>query len=214
MATPKLIAAVIGILLMVGVAHAAPIVGLGDPITNPALSGGTVIDFDTGPTGDFTTQTFGDVTFTGVGAPFTIGPDFINQFNTRGVNSLFNGFDLLPDAFRFDFANPVNALAFNWGAADNHWLLSAFDADGNLLESFVVPQTFSSNAGEFFGIAHDGIKFATLTDQNDVFQGDFVFIDNFTFFTAPIVSPVPAPATLLLLVGALAGLGVLRRLRA
>jgi hypothetical protein len=94
-----------------------------------------------------------------------------------------------------------------------------FDAGDNLLESFVVPQTFASNAGEFFGIAHDGIKFATLTDQHDNdfpppnLPGDFVFIDNFTFVTAPIVPPVPAPATLLLLGGALAGLGVLRRLR-
>jgi hypothetical protein len=210
----KLVAAVTGILVMTAVAHAAPIAGLGDPNTSPALSGGTVIDFDAGPTGQFATQTFGNVTFTGVGDPFTIGPDFIGQFNTRGVNSLFNGFGLLPDQFRFDFATPVNAFAFNWGAGDNDWLLSVFDAGDNLLESFVVPKTFASNAGEFFGIAHDGIKFATLTDQNDVFEGDFVFIDNFTFVTGPTVPPVPAPATLLLLGCAITGLVALRRLLA
>lgn len=163
------------------VASADTLSGLGNPNTNPSLAGGTVINFDSGPTGLFNAITFGNTTFTGIGAPVNIGPDFNGSFNTRGVNSMFNGFDFVPASFRFDFANPVSAFGFNWGAADNTWVMNAYNSAGVLLETFAVPGTFSSNAGEYFGIAADGIKYATITDQKNKFaEGDYVFIDNFT----------------------------------
>jgi len=177
-------------------ANAASISGLGDPINNSALMGGTVIDFDAGPTGNFSNITLSGVTFTGVDAPLTIGSDFIRNYNTRGINSAYNDFDYIPSAFRFDFATPVNAFGFNWGASDYSWLLSAFNSQGNLLETFSMPVLQFRNAGEYYGIAASGVAFATLVTQSD----DYVFIDNFTY--AGQQTAVPEPSNVL-------GLGLL-----
>jgi hypothetical protein len=191
-----------GLFAGTGTSFAIPITGTGDTSLAPALAGSTLIDFDAGPTGSFASYTSGNVTFTGVGAPLNVGPDFNGSFNTRGVNSLFNGFDLDPDAMRSDFAAPVSAFAFLWGAADNTWDLRAFDAANNLIESLAIGPVFSSNAGDYFGIAAGGIAYATLTDRLDnIGGGDFVFIDNFRYGGA--VS-VPEPSTL-----AVFGLGLL-----
>lgn len=202
----KLIGGAAGLVFLAGAtgAQATAISGVGEPISEPTLAGGTIIDFDSGPVGSFNTQTFGNVTFTGVDAPFTIGLDFNGQFNTEGGLSLFNDFDFIPRQFRFDFATAVDAFAFNWGAADFTWLLSAFDSGNNLIESFVVPPTFGSNSGEYFGIAASGIAFATL----ETLSGDYVFIDDFTYQAGSIID-VPEPATLALFGGGLVFLALL-----
>lgn len=71
----------------VGLASVVPITGLGDPISSPELADGTVIDFDSGPTGFYSSVTIGNVTFdvdpTAI-APFEWGGDFSGQFNTSG----------------------------------------------------------------------------------------------------------------------------------
>ena len=74
------------ILLATHVAQAANIVGFGDPISRPELTGGTVIDFDNGPTGFYFTVTTDNITFDvdPNGGPFEWGPDFNGQFNTSG----------------------------------------------------------------------------------------------------------------------------------
>jgi hypothetical protein len=172
-------------------ASASSISGLGDPITNSLLTGGTVQDFDASPQGNFSSITLNNVTYIGVDAPLTIGSDFIGQYNNQGVNSIYNGFDYIPSQFQFDFATSVDAFAFNWGASDNTWLLSAFGSGGELIETLIVPQVFASNAGEYFGIAASGITSATLVDLKDrIPEGDYVFIDN---FTTKSVSTVPEP---------------------
>jgi hypothetical protein len=77
----------------------------------------------------------------------------------------------------------------------------------------MVPGTFASNAGEFFGIAAAGIKFATITDQkNNIAAGDYVFIDRFTTTDAGI-AVTPEPSTLLLLASSLTGLAAVVRRR-
>src|SRR5688572_10843074 len=85
-------------------ASAAPIIGVGDPLTNPALTGGAQQGFDAVAAGDYGSLTLGNVTYIGVGAPFTIDGSFNGSFNTTGGQSMLNGFDELPAAFRFDFA--------------------------------------------------------------------------------------------------------------
>lgn len=178
-----------------------------------AIPGGTVIDFDTAPTGLYAATTLSGVTFTGVGAPFDIGPDFNGSFNTFGGKSLFNGFDFIPSAFRIDFSGAVDAFAFNWGAADNTWTLTAYDSSNVVIESHSIAQAFGSNAGDYRGISAPGIAYITLVDNADRFSGDYVFIDAFTFHSDAGPASVPEPASLVVLLGLTGGLAVARRRR-
>uniref|UniRef100_UPI0025F8E3FC hypothetical protein n=1 Tax=Chamaesiphon sp. GL140_3_metabinner_50 TaxID=2970812 RepID=UPI0025F8E3FC len=82
-----------GIYFSAGNANAVLISGTGNPLT--AIPGATVIDFETTTSGDFSSVTIGNVTFSGIGAPLTIGSDFSGQFNNPG-KSISNGFDFVP----------------------------------------------------------------------------------------------------------------------
>lgn len=195
-------------------AGAATLSGFGDPLADPALAGGVQEGFDTTTAGLYNAITIGAVTYSGIGAPLTIGTDYNGVYNNSGGQSLFNDFDLTPSEFRFDFASTVTAFGFNWGAADNTWLLQAFDAAGNLLESMSILGTFSSNKGEYFGISTGtAIAYAILTDQkNDITGGDYVFVDRFTTNGRSTVVPLPGAAVLLLSgLGLLGGLSFRRR---
>ena len=180
-----------------GAASATTISGIGSPVA--AIPGGTVEGFDSTTAGLYSALTFGNVTITSIGDPFTIGTDFNGSYNTSGGQSLYNDFDYTPLSFRFDFATAVDAFAFNWGASDYVWYLDAFDSVGTLLDTLAISPTYGSGAGEYFGIAATGISYATLFTTS----GDYVFIDN---FTSGAVAPIPVPASLPLL---LAGLGAL-----
>jgi hypothetical protein len=206
------VAIITAILFAVSPASAATIIGFGDPLSDAALAGGIQQGFDSVANGDYESITLGNVTYIGVDAPLTIGPDFNGDFNTTGGKSLFTGFDLIPHEFRFDFATPVDAFAFNWGAADNVFILNAYNADDELLETLAIPATNMSNAGEYFGLAAEGISYAILSDTFNVFpDGDFVFIDRFTILGS--LTPVPEPATLLLFGAGVAAMAVRRRSR-
>jgi hypothetical protein len=198
-----------GISVSAAKASAAAISGFGSPID--AIAGGTVIDFETAPSGDFANITLGNVTFTGVGAPLTIGSDYGGKYNNLG-KSIFNGFDYVPNQFRFDFGSTVNAFAFNFGASDLPWRLSSFDVNGNLLDSRIIAPVFASNRGDYFGIAANGIKYATLVNQG---SGDYVFIDNFTTTSVANATSVPEPFTIVgTLVGGTAALRMRKKIKA
>ena len=74
-------------------AHATVISGLGDPLTNAALAGGTQEGFDSTAAGVYNSITIGNVTYSGIGSGLNIGPDFNGNFNTTGGQSLFTDFD-------------------------------------------------------------------------------------------------------------------------
>ena len=187
-------------------AVAAPISGVGLPTDTVALSGGTVIDFES--TGNFSgaSLSVGGVTFTGNG-PVHVSNDYAGSYNTRGTYHITN-FGSLPNQYQFSFSGAVSAFAFLWGAADVAWTLTAYGAADQVLESVVISPTYSGNAGNYFGIAADGIVRATLSGG----QGDYVFIDNFSYKTAS-TNDVPEPGVLSLLAVALAGAGLVARRR-
>ena len=208
-----LAAAFVGAASLVTPTYGMPVSGTGEPVSVPALAGGTIVDFDSLPTGLFASVGASGVTFTGVGAPLDIGSDFIGAFNTRGTQSLYNNFDLAPHTIEIAFDNPVSAFAFNWGASDNIWDMTAFDSADNILETSAIDPVFSSNAGDFFGIATAGIARILLVDRLDTIpNGDYVFVDNFTF--AGNVSPVPLPGAVWLMLSSIAALAAACRANA
>ena len=189
-------------------ANAASISGFGSPLS--AISGGTVIDFETAPSGDFEKITLGNVTFTGVDARLTIGSDYSGEYNNPG-KSIYNGVDYAPNQFKFDFGSTVNAFAFNFGASNTPWRLSSFDVGGNLLDSRIIAPTLASNRGDYFGISANGIKYATLVQQSR--NDDYVFIDNFTS-TSVATTAVPEPFTIVgTLIGGTAALRMRKKIK-
>lgn len=147
------------------------------------LAGGTVLTFDETARGNQTELDFGLVTVTGV---MDVSADYAGSYNTTGTASLQNR---MGDGsqFHFTFSSPVTAFGFNWGASDGAWTLNAYNSATELVDTFVLPALHESNAGDFFGITGEDIKYVTLSHDGY----DWIFLDNFTFVTAAI----PEPAT-------------------
>ena len=180
-------------------AQAAVIVGTGAPITNAALTGGTVVNFD-GVSGNYTNYVTPGVTIAGASH---IGGTYANNYNTFG-NSLDNmagGTQTLT----FNFVDAVSAFAFNFGASDVVWTLTAFSG-ANALESTTINPTTSSNTKSYFGLTGNNITSAKLTHSG----GDYVFVDNLTFAGA---GAVPEPATWAMMIIGFGAVGASMRRR-
>lgn len=180
--------------------------------SDSALSGASLIDFESAPTGTFTSLTIKGVTFstpTGGEVGF-VNSDYAGQYNTQG-QSLQNTY--ASNAFNklgINFANPTNAFGFNWGASNVEWTLTAFNSANEALDSIVLPLTVSSNSGDFFGLStgKSAISYATLISSG---PGDYVLLDNFKYVGGTTQS-IPTPALLPGLIGL--GMGVLRKRKA
>lgn len=201
----KLVLGAIALALLATQAIAAPITGTSGSGA-PTVAGQTgVATFDTSTHGSFASVVSGDLTVSGIGGDLRVANDYPNQYNGRGAAYLDND-QGYTSGFRFDFASVVSAFAFNWGASDVSWTLSAFDASGHLLESVLTPIVNGSNAGDFVGLANTGIRYATLTSNGG---SDWVFVDNVSF----AAEAVPEPASIALIGLGLAGVVGLRRRR-
>lgn len=195
-------------LLLTGTTFASPLIGTSG-FAAPTIAGAsTVVTFDSQPNATFASLTSNGVTVSGIGGLLRTDNTYANQYNGRGSHYVDNNMGAT-SGIRINFAAPVNGFAFNWGASDDGWVLSAFDTAGALIESFATPITMSSNAGDYIGIQAAGIAFATLTDR---LAGDWVFIDNIVF-SAAAAAAVPEPQTFALMGLGLLGLGLASRRR-
>ena len=192
------------IVALSGFASASFITSSGDA----SLSGGNVIDFEDQTLGTYTSLTIDDVTFSADDNNLRLD-DTYQQYNQTGIyldNGTYagNGFSSLS----INFDGGTSAFGFNWGMAESFasWELTAYDASDTLIESYVLPSTGASSAGEFYGIAASGISYATLSWSGSY---DWIGIDNFTYQAA-----VPEPATLGLLTLGLLGLTMSRKNKA
>jgi len=180
--------------------------GFGIPVVPNATA---TIDFDGQPDASFSSLSLGGVTFTGIDGYLRTDNTYPNQYNGRGSRYLDNngsnvGYSGSTSTIRFDFAAPVSAFAFNLGASNYLWVLTAFDAANNVIESFNLPITASSNGGEYVGLANAGMAYATLVAS----PGDWIFIDNFT-----VAAQVPEPETYAMLLAGLGLVGIAARRR-
>ncbi len=183
---------------MVGIASAVPI----NSNSDVALTGATIIDFESVAQGTYTSITVNDVTFSAGNNHLMIDDDW-QIYNMTGVyldNGTYanHGFQSLT----VDFATDVNAFGFNWGMAEAWatWTLSAYDATDSIIDSRGLPN--GSFSGEFYGLATAGISYAVIQQTSGDY--DWIGIDNFTYVSSG--APVPEPSTILLMGVGLLGL--------
>jgi hypothetical protein len=103
-----------------------------------------------------------------------------------GVRCLSNNVSYpLASSIRFNFTVPTSGFAFNFGATNYIWELKAYDSTNQLLGSVNVPEILASNLGEYIGLRFAGsrISYATFIQPDN--SSDWIFIDNFVFFSGP-----------------------------
>lgn len=184
-------------------AVAAPVTGKGDPVLTGTV---TVVNFDALGNSWVPSLTAGNLSISGIDGSISTSTTYAGSYNTRGAAYVDNA-QGNTNGLRFDFANSVSAFAFNWGASDVNWTLTAYDSTGVALESTSVNAVWGSNDGDYFGLAHAGIAYAELISGG---WGDYVMVDNFSF-VEEAVAAVPEPGTLALFGLALAGLALGRK---
>jgi hypothetical protein len=170
--------------------------GLINSAADPALAGSSAITFETTPA-----QTFSNLTINGVnfsvpaGQAGYISSAYAGQYNSTGqslqntyANNAFNSLTIT-------FSNPVNAVGFNWGASDTVWTLTALNASNQVLATRDLPKTLASNAGDFFGLAVNGIKKIVIAEPG---SGDYILLDNLHYGNGARVQSVPEPTSAIL----------------
>lgn len=197
---------------------------------DPTLTDAKVIDFESYPSNilnGYNSIKNGEVTFSvDDGKQVYIWNHHSGDYNTQGNSlSLHSEIAEAPTftTLKISFDNPVAAFGFNWGGADEYWNLTAFDLDGNVLDSQELPPWFvlssNTNNGDFWGIKNVTglISYVTLVQKsNNDSEPDWTLMDNFKYASAsqtipPESVPEPTSALGLLAFGAFGASSLLKR---
>ena len=161
---------------------------------DPALAGAGVIDFSSPAPGTYPSLNISFVNFAGPSG-VTIESLYAGNYNSTG--QYLNNANAASPKITITFGVSLAAFGFNYGASDDPWTLSAFDAGNNLILSTVVAPIGGSASGEFIGIASPSanIAYATFKDDGGIWFPDWVLIDNLAF-TEVVNTPEPSALAL------------------
>jgi hypothetical protein len=166
----------IGLALLVGTVSGQTI------ITNPnapalTVPGVGVQTFTTTPQGNYLSLNLGAITFSG---PSGVRVENLYAGQYNAIGNYLNNNNGTNSMLTLTFGAPMAAFGFNYGASDDPWTLSAYDAGNNLIASTIVAPIAGSSNGEFIGIASPtaNIAYATFKDNGGMWFPDWVLIDN------------------------------------
>ncbi|HAF00955.1 MAG TPA: hypothetical protein DCO68_00300 [Methylophilaceae bacterium] len=202
------------LLIFSQISHAGLITSAADP----ALTGGTTITFNDLALANYGSVTSNGVTFSNADiarTPAIQGISITDRYSTISApyssNVLKYSTSVFPSSessdvphalLRFDFSSPVKSFGLDLISSSYPISLTAFNAAGDLLETFSPLGGSAHNV--YRGISsYEDIAYAILGNYRGY---DYIVIDNLTFSA----SAVPVPAALPLLISGLAFLGCSR----
>jgi hypothetical protein len=195
-------------------AYASPI----SSITDEALTGATILRFEDIDTGKYESLTIDNVTISTItnNDPY---PTFIPTINVGNdprqgrfvppVDQYLDNHSAQDDDLYFDFANTVSAFGLQIGKTNSVLSLSAWDSAGNLIEEIEIPDmsTWINPISGYFGISSLAGNISRVSLN---VNADWLYVDDVAYVES-VATPVPAPATILLLGSSLVGLAGARR---
>ena len=176
---------------------------------DPALAIAGLITFTSSTPGTYLSLSLGAVTFSGSSG---LVVESLYGGNYNSIGNYINNNNDASSLMTFSFSSGLAAFGFNYGATDDPWTLSAYDAGSNLIYATIVAPIGGSSAGEFIGIASPSanIAYATFKDDGGIWFPDWILVDNFKF-TEVVTVPEPGSLSLCLFTLATLGFAVRRR---